>query len=108
MSFHMRTDRDIPFPRRLLAALARAVHIAGLGGSRLFPIILALMLAACMTPEQRAEDMATYINANYGLTCEKLGYQPGSDQHRNCMLSMYNTDQTRIPAGWGAGWGRRW
>lgn len=75
---------------------------------RLFSIIFALLLTACMTPEQRAEDMANYINANYGLLCEKLGYAPGSDQHRNCMLSMYNTDEIRPPLGWGPGRGRRW
>jgi len=72
---------------------------------------LVLLLAACATPEQRAEDMAAYINVNYGLVCEKLGYVPGSDPHRNCMVSMYNTDQMRPVPGWYGGWGvgvRRW
>jgi len=72
-------------------------------------VIFLSLLAACATPEERADDMANYINANYGLLCEKLGYAPGSDQHRNCMLSMFNTDQTRPPTGWygGGPWRRR-
>jgi hypothetical protein len=76
---------------------------------RFLTLILALapLLAACATPEQRAEEMAGYITENYGATCEKLGYTPGSDNHRNCMLSMYNADQLRNSVPWYRP-GRRW
>jgi hypothetical protein len=81
--------------RKRLAS-ARALAGAGL-----------LLLAACATPEQRADEMAAYISENYGPTCAKLGYAAGSEGHRNCMLSMYNTDQIRqtMPA-WSPSWGR--
>jgi hypothetical protein len=63
-------------------------------------------LSGCATPEQRADEMAAYISANYGATCAKLGYAPGSDSHRDCMVSMYNTDQVRNSVPWYRG--RRW
>ena len=65
-----------------------------------------LLLAACATPEQRAEETAAYIAENYGPTCARLGYEAGSEGHRNCMLSIYNTDQLRFSASpWGPyGW----
>jgi hypothetical protein len=66
-----------------------------------------LLPAACATPEQRADEMAAYISENYGPTCVKLGYEAGSEGHRNCMLSMYNTDQLRFAApAWSPSWGR--
>ena len=61
---------------------------------------LAAALAACATPEQRAEEMAGYISENYGPTCAKLGYAVDSDAYRNCMLSMYNADQVRYATPW--------
>ena len=72
---------------------------------RLRSVILLLFLAACATPEQRAEDTANYINVNYGPLCEKLGYARGSEKHRDCMVSMFNADEIRTGAVWGAGWG---
>jgi|CXWL01.1.fsa_nt_gi hypothetical protein len=63
---------------------------------RVLAIFCTLILAGCATPEQRAEDLAAYINENYTAPCAKLGYAPGSEGHRNCMLSLYNTDQVRM------------
>jgi len=74
---------------------------------RILTLALALLLAACATPEQRADEMAGYITENYGATCAKLGYETGSDSHRNCMLSMYNADQVRFATPWYRT-GRRW
>ena len=77
---------------------------------RSLTIIFLLLLAACATPEQRAEDTASYINLNYGPLCEKLGYAPGSEKHRDCMVSMFNADEIRSGAVWSGGWvgvGRR-
>ena len=74
---------------------------------RIFALALAVLLAACATPEQRADEMAGYITENYGATCSKLGYVDGSDAHRNCMLSMYNADQVRFATPWYRP-GRRW
>lgn len=67
---------------------------------RLLAIFCTLLLAGCATPEQRAEELANYIAENYGQTCVKLGYQTGTEGHRNCMLQMYNTDQLRLEAPW--------
>jgi hypothetical protein len=61
----------------------------------LFSAVLAALVSGCATPEQRAEEMAGYISENYGPTCVRLGYATGTDGHRNCMVSMYNTDQLR-------------
>lgn len=63
-------------------------------------LVLVLALSACASPEQRADEMAGYITENYGQTCLKLGYAAGSDNHRNCMLSMYNADQLRNSTPW--------
>ncbi len=68
---------------------------------RIVPLILLILLASCATAEQRADELATYIAENYAQTCLKLGYQTGTEGHRNCMLSMYNTDQLRMAAPWG-------
>jgi hypothetical protein len=58
-------------------------------------LAIVLLLAACATPEQRADATAAYINDNYGLVCEKLGYAAGSEKHRDCMVSMFNADSIR-------------
>lgn len=57
-----------------------------------------LILAGCATAEERADALAVYISRNYGPACAKLGYEPGSEGQRNCMLSLYNTDQVRMAA----------
>ena len=72
-----------------------------------FGLLASLALAGCATPEQRADEMAGYITENYGATCTRLGYAAGSDNHRNCMLSMYNADQLRNSVPWYRP-GRRW
>jgi hypothetical protein len=72
-----------------------------------FGLSAALAVAGCATPEQRADEMASYITENYAATCAKLGYAAGSDNHRNCMLSMYNADQLRNSVPWYRP-GRRW
>jgi hypothetical protein len=69
-------------------------------------VLLSLLLASCATPEQRAEDTANFIKSGYGPVCEKLGYSPGTDAHRNCMVSMFNADQIQRPApGFSGGFG---
>lgn len=75
---------------------------------RFLSLMFLIVLCACVTPQERAEEMANYINANYGPVCEKLGYAQGSDEHRNCMVSMYNADEIRTGLTWGRPWGRRW
>ena len=70
---------------------------------RTIALVLMLAVAGCATPEQRADEMAGYINEAYGPTCVKLGYATGSDGHRNCMLSLYNTDQVRNATPWWRG-----
>jgi hypothetical protein len=41
-----------------------------------------LLLAGCVSPEQRAERMLT----RYGPACEKLGYEKDSDAYRDCLM----------------------
>ena len=72
-----------------------------------FGLFASLALAGCATPEQRADEMAAYITESYGATCTRLGYATGTDNHRNCMLSMYNADQLRNSVPWYRP-GRRW
>lgn len=64
---------------------------------RLAPLLF-LILAGCATTEEHADALAVYINENYAPACVKLGYEHGSEGHRNCMLSLYNTDQVRMAA----------
>jgi hypothetical protein len=71
-------------------------------------IIFLLLLGACATEEQRADDTANYIKQNYSLVCEKLGYTPGSEKHSDCMVSMFNTDQIRSGGAAGGALRRRW
>lgn len=76
---------------------------------RFLAIVFILTLAACATAEQHADALAAYITENYSQTCVKLGYEARSEGHRNCMLSMYNTDEVRkaaMPPQWGPYWGR--
>ena len=75
---------------------------------RLLSIVFLLLLAACATPEQRAEDTANYINLNYGPLCTKLGYTPGSEKHRDCMVAMFNSDEIAYGAVRSGGYRRRW
>lgn len=70
---------------------------------RITAMALLLSLAACATPEQYVEQTSAYIAENYGPLCARLGYQPDTEGYRNCMVSMYNTDQARFN---NAPWGR--
>ncbi len=65
---------------------------------KVLAIACILVLAGCATAEERADALAVYIGENYGPACAKLGYEPGSEGHRNCMLSLHNTDQLRMSA----------
>ena len=67
---------------------------------RILFLAVAVILSACATPEQRADEMASYIAVSYGPTCAKLGYEAGSDNYRNCMVSMYQADQVRNAMPW--------
>ena len=66
------------------------------GMMRIPAIAILLLLTACATPDQYVDQTAAYIAQNYGPLCTKLGYKPDTEGHRNCMVSMYNTDQTRF------------
>lgn len=50
-------------------------------------LLLALMLAGCATQDERIAAKAP--------SCEKMGYEKGSDAFRNCQLQLYQTDQQR-------------
>ena len=66
---------------------------------RALPIlVLPLLLAACSTPQQRAErlqaEMAELM-AIYGPACTRLGYAPNSDPWRECVLQLSTRDEVR-------------
>lgn len=44
-------------------------------------VLIALLLAGCATPEQRAANAI----ARFGPYCEKLGYQTNTDSWRSCI-----------------------
>ncbi len=63
----------------------------------ILPALLAL-LAGCATPtiEQRSAQMQSEVDQMvqvYGPACEKLGYKPGEDAWRECILKL-NTSKT--------------
>ena len=86
-------------------------------------LVLPLLLAACSTPQQRAErlqaEMAELM-AIYGPACTRLGYAPNSDPWRECVLQLSTRDEVRRygpsyyggygPRGWRGGgfWGPYW
>ena len=47
-------------------------------------VLVVMALAACATPEQRAEK----IEARYGPVCESLGVAKGSEKHLDCALKL--------------------
>lgn len=79
-----------------------------------------LALTACSTPQERAAQAQAEIEqmmAVYGPACTRLGYANGSDQWRNCILSLNARDELQHYApypyyGWGTGrwasWGPYW
>lgn len=76
--------------------------------------IVALLLTACSTPEQRAARMQMEMNEMmvvYGPACSRLGYAANSDQWRDCVLQLSaKEDAERYGrANWSIGYGRgRW
>ncbi|MFC0252704.1 hypothetical protein [Massilia consociata] len=83
--------------------------------SKVVMCILALGLAACSTPQERAARMQAemaQLMTVYGPACSQLGYPQNSDQWRNCVLQLSTREELRqignAPAVYG-GWGsRRW
>ena len=52
---------------------------------------IALLLAGCTTPEQKAANMQAEMNEMmvvYGPACSRLGYAANSDQWRDCVLQL--------------------
>ncbi len=59
-------------------------------------IALAVVLSACATPEQRADQMQREVDqmiAEYGPACERIGYRADTDGWRDCVLRL-NTRAT--------------
>lgn len=59
----------------------------------LLPILLisTLLCACATTPEElraRAEREANRLKQTHGQTCENLGYQPETDEWRDCLLQL--------------------
>ncbi|MEX5744154.1 hypothetical protein [Massilia sp. X63] len=73
---------------------------------------MTLALAACTTPQQRAEraqaDMAEQM-AIYGPACSRLGYAQDSDQWRQCVLQLSTREELRqVGSSYYGAWGPRW
>lgn len=67
----------------------RQLLMAGIG---------ALLLAGCMTPEQKAANMQAEMNTMmqvYGPACSRLGYAANSDRWRDCVLQLSAKDDAR-------------
>jgi len=47
-------------------------------------LLIAVLLAGCATPEQRADKMV----ARYGPICDRLGYNRTSDAWRDCVVKL--------------------
>ncbi|MGH8856007.1 MAG: hypothetical protein ACREWI_17225, partial [Telluria sp.] len=66
--------------------------------SKLAVLAMALALAACTTPQQRAErlqaEMAELM-AMYGPACSRLGYAANSDPWRECVLQLSTREELR-------------
>jgi hypothetical protein len=85
---------------------------------RSLTLLAALMLTACATPEQQAAQKQAEIDQMvriYGPACAKLGYQPNSDQWRNCILHVSARDDMQrnigyppLYGGWGGPWHGGW
>ena len=86
-------------------------------------VAMTLTLAACSTPQQRAERMQAEmaeLMTIYGPACSRLGYAQNSDQWRHCVLQLSTREELRHtgpsyyggfgPRHWRAGgyWGPYW
>ena len=83
--------------------------------SKVAVLAATLALAACSTPQQRAErlqaEMAELM-VIYGPACSRLGYAQNSDQWRECVLQLSTREELRNlntgPSYYGGFGGRRW
>lgn len=59
-------------------------------------ILLTILLAGCATPQERAaqaEAQRQAYVANLQRQCNALGFQHGTDSHRQCMLQLHQQNQ---------------
>lgn len=54
-------------------------------------VLIALLLAGCATPEQRAENAIS----EYGPYCDKMGYQRTANEWRDCVAKLDAAERTR-------------
>jgi hypothetical protein len=81
-------------------------------------LMLAVLLAACATPQERARQKQAEMEQMmviYGPACGRLGYPVNSDQWRSCILNLSLKDEVRYSypyygSYWGHGgyWGPYW
>lgn len=50
--------------------------------------LAAVLLAGCVTAEERADREARYRDA-LALECSRFGFQPGTADHGNCMMRLH-------------------
>lgn len=73
--------------------------------------LVAGSLLGCATPAQRAVEKANEAEVMmqiYGPACERLGYTANSDQWRNCVVQMNQTDAMRYSYGYPYPYYSRW
>lgn len=51
-------------------------------------LLIAVLLAGCATPEQRASSAKWYADNIYSPRCEGAGLPKGTEQHRACVVGM--------------------
>lgn len=75
-------------------------------------VAMTLALAACSTPQQRAERMQSEmaeLMTIYGPACARLGYAQNSDQWRHCVLQLSTREELRqVGPSYYGGWGPRY
>jgi hypothetical protein len=61
-------------------------------------LCVALALAGCATPQERSARAQAEMERDmsvYGPACQRLGYQPGSDPWRACVLQLGTKEEIR-------------
>lgn len=60
-------------------------------------VVLPFLMAACATPEQRAAREQQQLT-RLGEKCEKIGYEPGTDRHKDCVLQLLAAEDAPKPS----------
>ena len=60
--------------------------------------LLIVVVAACVLSACGAPRSGRGAVAKYGPACQEIGFEPGSSEHKQCVLHMWQQHQNRINA----------